>query len=225
MNPASNNYLVKYGPLNTTEEGQRAVARFGLPPYADGSCRREPDLESTYPSITALCRRELFAPHLKEGDKVLYLTIKDFYGQTFKHRRVVALLKVLKRFESHSDAARWYAAQGENLPSNCMVPGNPPLPLTHTSRGASSCAPGCGSAAATLKQWNTHYQRRADEVPVFLVCKTVWKELTSPSILTDQAAFQILKNSERVRSRLPIKITPSELQAIIALVRTSQPAP
>ena len=217
MNPTSDIHLVKYSPLNSTEAGQRAVARFGLPPYADGSCRREPDFESQHPSITALCRRSLFAPHLKEGDEVLYLTVKDFYGKTFKHRRVVALLKVLKRFESHPDAARWYAAQGEKLPSNCMVPGNPPLPLTHTTRGASNCAPGCGSATATLKQWNAHYQKRADEVPVFLACKTVWKELTSPAILTDEAAFQILKSWERVRSRLPIQITAAELQAITAL--------
>jgi hypothetical protein len=126
MNPTSDIHLVKYSPLNSTEAGQRAVARFGLPPYADGSCRREPDFESQHPSITALCRRSLFAPHLKEGDEVLYLTVKDFYGKTFKHRRVVAVLKVLKRFDSQSDAARWYAAQGENLPSNCMVLGNPP---------------------------------------------------------------------------------------------------
>ena len=100
-----------------------------------------------------------------------------------------------------------------------MVTGNPPLPLSHTSRGASNCAPSCVSAAATLKQWNEHYQKRADTIPVFLACKTIWKELVSPTILTDAAAFRILKSWERVRSRLPIKITTEELRAIDALVR------
>ena len=111
---------------------------------------------SRHPSITALCRGHLFAPHLQQGDEVLYVTFKDFYGQSFKHRRIVAHLKVLKRFESHTDAAQWYTSQGENLPSNCIVSGTQPLPLSHTTRGASNCAPGCGSAAATLKQWNAH---------------------------------------------------------------------
>jgi hypothetical protein len=47
------------------------------PPFIDASCRREPDLESRYPSITALCREGHFAPHLHEGDVVAYMT-KDF---------------------------------------------------------------------------------------------------------------------------------------------------
>src|ERR1041384_4580006 len=207
-------YLAKYRPLNSTPEGQRAVARFNIPPYVDGSCRREPDLECGFPSISALCRGELFAPHLQEGDEVVYITTKDFYGETFRHWRIVARLKIIKRFESHPDAAAWYRAHIGKVPSNSMIPDNPPLPLTHTSRGASNCAPGCGNAAATLKQWNQHYQRRADTIPVFLACKTVWKELNSPAILTDRAAFNVLGSWERVRSRLPIKITDAEAAAL-----------
>jgi len=61
-------YLAKYVPL--VLEGQNAIAQFDIPPYVDASCRREPDLECELPSISALCRGELFAPHLKEGDEV-----------------------------------------------------------------------------------------------------------------------------------------------------------
>jgi len=210
-------YLVKYRPLNSTPEGQRAVARFNIPPYLDGSCRREPDFDCEFPSITALCRGELFAPHLNEGDEVVYITTKDFYGEAFRHWRIVSRLKIVKRFDSHQDAAAWYRGKVGKVPSNCMVAGNPPLPLSHTSRAASNCAPGCGSAAATLKKWTEHYQKRADTIPVFLACKTIWKELESPVILTDQAAIKILGRWERVRSRLPIKLTGAELKALESL--------
>jgi hypothetical protein len=215
-------YLAKYRPLNSTPEGQRAVARFNLSPYVDGSCRREPDFECKFPSITALCREDLFAPHLKEGDEVVYITTKYFYGWAFRHWRIVARLKVLKRFDSHLAAAAWYRSKIGKVPSNCMVPGNPPLPLNQTSRGASNRAPGCGSAAATLKKWNEHYQKRADTIQVFLACQTVWKQLKSPAILTDSTAFRILGSWERVRSRLPIKISTSELKALENIPRNQK---
>jgi hypothetical protein len=220
MKPLSHHiYLAKFRPLISTPEGSRAAERFNLPPFVDGSCRREPDFECEFPSISAICRGELFAPHLNEGDEVVYITTKDFYGETFRHWRIVARLKILKRFGSHTDAAAWYLTKIGKVPSNCMVAGNPPLTFNHTSRGASNCAPGCGNAAASLNQWNALYQRRVDTIPVFLACKTVWNELTTPAILTDQAALQILGSWDRVRSRLPIKITVPELQAIDAITR------
>jgi hypothetical protein len=205
-------YLAKYVPL--VLEGQNAIAQFDIPPYVDASCRREPDLECELPSISALCRGELFAPHLKEGDEVVYITTKNHYGEPFGHWRIVARLKIFKRFNTHPEAAAWYRGNVGKLPSNCMIAGNPPLPLDRTSRGTSNCASGCGSAAATLKQWNDHYQRRADTIRVFLACKTVWKELNSPAILTDQATFKILKSEKRVNARNPIEITDAELKAL-----------
>lgn len=206
-------YLAKYRPLNSTSEGQRATTQFDILPYVDGSCRREPDFECEFPSISALCRGKLFAPHLKEGDEVVYITTKNRYGEAFRHWRIVARLKIFKRFNTHPAAAAWYRKNADKLPSNCMVSGNPPLPLAHTSRSTSSCTPGCGGAAM-LKQWNEHYQRRADTIQFFLACKTVWKELNSPAILTDQAAFKILKSKERINARNPIEITDAELKAL-----------
>src|SRR5476649_502767 len=101
-------YLAKYQPLISTPAGLRAFAQFKIPPYVDGSCRREPDFECQLPSISAICRGKLFAPHVQEGDKVVYITTKGFYGEACEHWRIVAQLKVLKRFSSHQDAAKWY---------------------------------------------------------------------------------------------------------------------
>jgi hypothetical protein len=67
--------LAKYVPL--VLEGQNAIAQFSISTYVDASCRRETDLECEPPSISALCRGELFAPHLKEGDEVVYIIRPD----------------------------------------------------------------------------------------------------------------------------------------------------
>jgi hypothetical protein len=212
-------YLAKYRPLNSSSAGQRAAACFNIPPYVDGSCRREPDFECEFPAISALCRGKLFAPQLEEGDEVVYITTKDFYGEAFRHWRIVARIRVVKCFTSHQDAAIWYRSQIGKLPSNCMVAGNPPLPLSHTSRGASHCASGCGSSAASLKQWNKHYQKRADTIPVFLACEAVWWNLSAPAILTDERAFKILGSGKRVRSRNPIQITKRQLKRLESVDR------
>ena len=207
-------YLAKYRPLLSTPEGQRAAERFKIPPFVDGSCRREPDLESKFPSITALCRGALFAPKLSVGDEVIYITFKNFYRQPSKHWRIVARLRVHRRFESHQHAAQWYRNNVVSLPSNCMVAGNPPKPLSQTLRAESSCGPGCSGSAATLKEWNDHYQKRANDHPVFLACELVWKELNSPAILTQAAALEILKTWDRVNARSPITISQSEAAAL-----------
>ena len=42
-------YLSSFYPLICTNKGRKAVEEFNLPPYIDGSCRREPDFENEYP--------------------------------------------------------------------------------------------------------------------------------------------------------------------------------
>ena len=63
-------YFNSFTPLCTTLQGQAAIERYKLPRVIDGSCRREPDFQSKYPSITALCRAEKFAPRVYPGDIV-----------------------------------------------------------------------------------------------------------------------------------------------------------
>ena len=127
-------FLATFHPLIHTAAGRRAVQRSGLPPFIDGSCRREPDFESPFPSITATCRAGGVAPRLRPGDTVVYLTVKGTYGRDIQPGwRLVAVLKVVNRFESHVLAADWYRSNNLALPSNCIVEGNPPKPLELTN--------------------------------------------------------------------------------------------
>jgi hypothetical protein len=48
-------FLCSFRPLAASVVGQRAANQFGLPRFLDASCRREPDFESAFPSISALC--------------------------------------------------------------------------------------------------------------------------------------------------------------------------
>jgi hypothetical protein len=131
----SNVFLSTFRPLVRNRARRQAVDMFGLPPYVDSSCRRDPDLEHAFPSISALCHVKLFAPRLYKRDVVAFITKKDWHGgHDESHWRLVAILRVLRRFETHADAAEWYRKRGLPLPSNCMVPGNPPLPLEKTDR-------------------------------------------------------------------------------------------
>src|SRR2546423_15125523 len=81
-----NYYINTYHPLCENSSGKAAARRFDHPPFVDASCRREPDFESLRPSITALCRGEKFAPRLKVGDVVIYLTVRGRYPGT-DHQR------------------------------------------------------------------------------------------------------------------------------------------
>jgi hypothetical protein len=88
-------YLATFRPLVQRSAGRRAVQRYGLPPFIDGSCRREPDFESRYPSISATCRAGHFAPRLTVGDRIAYLTVKGRWLNCAEpHRRLIAVLRV-----------------------------------------------------------------------------------------------------------------------------------
>jgi len=172
-------FLSSYRPLIRYVEGQQAVSAFHIPPYLDYSCRREPDFMSKYPSISALCRVEKFAPRLHEGDIAVYITCKGSYqGIKIPHWRFVAILEVLKRFESHADAALWYTCQSIPLPSNCIVEGNPPLAIEMT-------AP-ITEFGTDLRRWDLAYQRRARQCGVFLACKPRFLEFYDPPIITEK---------------------------------------
>ena len=73
-------FLNTYRPLIWNRAGRTVSAEHGLPPYVDASCRRETDFEVAFPSISALCRVEKFAPRLHVGDIVVYLTRKGAMG-------------------------------------------------------------------------------------------------------------------------------------------------
>jgi hypothetical protein len=160
-----------------------------LPPFIDGSCRREPDFESAFPSITATCRGGHFAPRLSVGDRIAYLTVKGrYFGATAPSWRLVAVLRAIERFESHETAAAWYTGRGLPLPSNCLVEGNPPKPFDATNGNppADVKARILGEAdhQRAVRLWDAGYRQRVARWPVLIVTEAEFLELRNPPDVT-----------------------------------------
>ncbi|HUP63520.1 MAG TPA: hypothetical protein VNA69_24250 [Thermoanaerobaculia bacterium] len=186
-------FLATYRPLCGSPQGRAAIARHAIPPYVDASCRREPDLEARWPTISALCRGANFAPRLRPGDRVAYMT-------TIQHGawRLSALLEVKERFETHKEAKAWHEARGLALPSNCMTRGNRPIPLDRTD--------GCGGCHSSreLAQRDAVYAERALRFGVMLLCKPLFIQLHSPPVISreDWIAWN---------GRVPVTRTPPQI--------------
>jgi len=153
-----------------------------MPPFVDASCRREPDFESCYPSISALCRFRKFAPRLHPDDVIVYLTEKGRHGEIRPaHWRLVAILRVLWRFETHQDAAAWYHAQDLPVPKNCVVEGNPPISLEQT--GGVRPLDRYGDPTdpeRVVRRWDAGYRQRAKACGVFLLTEPLLIDLLDP---------------------------------------------
>lgn len=175
MTVAGKYYLNSYVPLAASPRGRAAAAQFQIPPFVDGSIRRELDLEHAMPAITCLCRRDKFAPRLNVGDTVGYMTVKRRFGSSKPHRRLTAVLRVEEKLESHAAAAEWYRNRGYPLPSNCMVPDNPAQPLDRSHR--------CHRCADTMMDddlhaaWDRSYWKRAHEFGTVLICRIIHHSL------------------------------------------------
>ena len=166
-------YLNSYAPLIASPEGRSASELLGIPPFVDGSIRREPDLEHRFPSISCLCRGRMFAPRLAVGDVVAYITVKRAERG---RQRLTALLRVKHLLNSHCDASDWYASRRLPLPSNCMVHGNPPLPLEKSHRQNDHLRSGCGGGG--LHRWDATYRARAVRWGRFVVCEPLFINLS-----------------------------------------------
>jgi len=180
-------FLATYRPLCRTRAGRLAVAHHGLPPFVDGSCRREPDLEATHPTITALCRASRFAPRLRVGDRIIYITKRGRYAQQEDlHWRLTALLRVQVRFESHDAALAWHREKRVALPRNLMVAGNAPLALDrtdgHLSRALRQRMKEL-TADQIVRLWDAAYAARAREFGVVLACEVIFRNLYTPPVI------------------------------------------
>lgn len=192
-------FLATYRPLVMNSKGQHAIRQFDLPPFIDGSCRREPDFESAFPSITATCRAGHFAPRLVEGDRIAYLTVKGKYlDDLVKGQRLVAVLRVVKRFESHDEAADWYKEQNQPPPSNCFVHGNAPKPFERTNGNPPKEVKEQLSSAVDLTRairlWDWTYRKRVSKYPVFLATVAEFLDLIHPPQILEAHICAIFGN-------------------------------
>jgi hypothetical protein len=178
-------FIVTYTPLVDTQAGRKAAESHGLPPFIDGSIRREPDLEHEFPAISCLCRAGKFAPRLNVGDVVAYMTKNHRFGTGRKQRHLAAVLVVDRILDSHSHASEWYRERGLRLPSNCWVDENPAEPLDRCHRrfprGSS------GPDDRRHRQWDNGYRIRVETHPRFLVCRALFRDLSwEAPVVADQ---------------------------------------
>ncbi len=187
-------YLNSYEPLCLSKQGREAAKQYDLPPFIDGSCRREPDFEAEFPALSALCRGGIFVPKLKENDIVVYLTKKAGYDDLPPHRRFVAAVKIIHAFGSHEEAAVWYGEQDAALPKNCMVSGNPPVPWEQTHQKPALPK----GEAKNMENWDSKYEYRAALHSAFCAALPEFMELRNPPVLTDTDMLAVFADYGRI---------------------------
>jgi hypothetical protein len=201
-------YLATFHPLCGTGFGRaRLRERAHLRPFVDASCRREPDLEHEHPAITALCRGRAFAPRLRAGDRVAYLTVKGQYaGSAARCWGLVAALEVVHVLPSHAAGADWYQRHGLPLPSNCLR-GTEPKPLEDTA--------GLPPQFTSLRKWDASYHVRVRKWPSFLVTRPIVVELEAPAAVTHDDLVAIFGRVPGTRT--PPRITAEEFGSLTQL--------
>jgi hypothetical protein len=156
---------------------------------------------SRFPSITGLCRCNKLVSPAQEGDCIVYVTVRHA-GE----RRLVAVLQVLHKLENHAQAADWYRRNRLPLPTNCVVPGNPPLPLARAGQAANDL---------TYQEWANAYHWRAAQYPSFLVCRAIHgPELHKPPVVPDNLLGRAFPNT-----RSPKLLSEREFRTLCRLLK------
>ena len=218
VRPHVKSFLVTYRPLAVSNIGRNAAREHGLPPFVDGSCRREPDLQSSFPSISALCRTHVFAPRLSTGDEVVYITVLSNFGESGiePHYRLVAHLAVTDVSDNHEEAASWYRARCIPVPSNCMITGSKPVPYEHTN-GRNDKGYRGQPAEAKLRWWDGEYRSRSRKTGTLVHCKRLHLSLYNPGRIYRQDMKDIFGRVPGTRNppALPIE----QVRALVALAK------
>lgn len=200
--------------------GLSAIEKYGFSPFIDGSCRREPDFENPYPSISSLCRQSVFAPHLQENDIIIYITVGGKFKPYKEGHHLVAILQVEEVYDSHEIAWNEYKKRNLPLPSNCMVSNNLPLDFDKTSGDYKSVLEQKKFLSRNdrqkmkigekrLRLWDKNYQKKSKEWPCFIKTKPIYINLINP--------IQILRSDfnsifgKLPNTRMPKKINKEQL--------------
>lgn len=208
--------LNSFRPLCWNQLGVQAINKYDFPPFIDASCRREPDFENPSPSITALCRQGQFAPHLKEGDVVIYMTVDGIFPPFKTNHHLVAILHVEEVYETHDFGKIDYLRRRLPIPSNCMVPGNPPFDFDMTAGNfdtKSQLRRFLAHPEGTRKQigeklieiWDDSYLAKSKTWKCFVRTNPIFLNLVNPP--------QILRmDFDRIFGKLPNTRTPKILK-------------
>lgn len=229
-------YINSFHPLVKTPAGVYASEKYGIPPFVDGSIRREPDFEHNTPVITCLCRGKMFTPRLRPDDVVAYITVKGKYLIPERHQRLVCVLKVDQLFESHKQAAAWFHESGLPLPNNLMVAGNKSKSLSESHRGhksrsgctknvcgtkkrnsACGSSSNCSNGTSLRKDWDAGYRRRAKAFGTVAACSILYCDIHSTApVITDEILFDVFGKVPATRNpgRLDIKLLPKLMKQL-----------
>lgn len=211
-------FVNSYRPLAFTRKGRISSESKTIPPFVDGSIRREPDFENQFPSISCLCRTDKFAPRLRVEDIVAYMTVKGRYDSGDAHRRLTAVLQVSEIFPTHRNAADWYRQKNVSLPNNCLVPGNRPKPLNESHQHFRSGS--CSSCTSKARTWDLGYQKRARQYPVFVVCRTLFVDLSWQAPVIEEQ--HLIRAFGRVLpTRNPPTVTETNFRKFLTLLPVS----
>ena len=181
-------YLNSYHPVGLKYQKKFQNA-WGVAPFVDASHRAEPDFQQVRTTISSICRAAVFAPKLRKGYKIAYMSVKE-YGTPY----LVALLLVTEEFDSHREAAEWFKSKGFPLSQNCLVEENPPNFSNPFGCGVgidATCGRnGCGSET-TCEDDEQNYQERTRNWGKFLVCENLFLDLIKPPKMTKELANRL----------------------------------
>lgn len=170
-------FLCSYHPLCKSAKGREICETYGLAPYLDASIRREPDFQCPLPAITGLCRLDKLVGRIRnalsnnEEAYIVYVTVK-----AAGPRRLVAVLRANHVSPSHKAASDWYKSNIGTVPSNCMTPENPPLPLSYAVN-----LEACRSHA----QWDKEYLERSKLCGIVVACTVEFMDVWTPPLIPE----------------------------------------
>lgn len=188
--------LNSFRPLCLTKTGLNAIKEYELSPFLDASCRREPDFENPYPSISALCRQGSFAPHLKINDIVVYMTVGGKFLPFKKGYHLVSILQVREVYNSHEIAKREYLNNNLPIPSNCMVSNNTPNDFLTTGGNFTSKLREKQFLSKSyemqkkigkrmVKAWDTEYLNKSKKWKCFVKTKPIFVNVDEPPLISN----------------------------------------
>ena len=219
--------LNSFRPLCGNTLGLSAIEKYNFPPFIDASCRREPDFEHEFPSISALCRKGVFAPHLKIGDIIVYMTVDGYFAPYKKGHHLVAILQVEEVYDTHELGEAAYRNSGLPIPSNCMVTGNLPKDFDQTAGNfeKASQLKTFLSRTGILKSqigkkriefWNNEYFEISKKWKCFVKTIPIYVNLGNPVLISTNDFNSIF--GKLPNTRTPIKLTSAQLIELGKLV-------